>query len=260
MRRTVKLGIMAALVPMVLALLPATAAAQRRGYPLGGQWDPAYRTASRVRLQVTPKEAQVYVDGYYVGTVDDFDGVFDRVVVPPGEHEIVLYLQGYRTVRQTIRLKPREDSRIRYTMEHLPAGQVNEPPPVPPPQAGQGEPAGAPPEAASPRAPRRPPTPTRPPSPPRPPEPPVPPEARAPAPAQGFGSLVFRVQPAGAEIFIDGDRWQGPESDDRLVVQVPEGPHRVEIRKDGYTTFSTQVTIRGGETTPLNVSLSRRGN
>jgi len=258
MHRTLKLGIITLLVPIGLALLPSPAAAQRPGYP-GGD----YRTASRVRLQVTPKEAQVYVDGYFVGSVKDFDGTFERVVVSPGEHEVVLYLQGYRTVRQKLQLKPREDYRIRYKMERLAAGQVNEPPPLPPPGATQGE-QGAPPQPPLPRRPRAVTPPPVPPEPPQPPEPAQRPERPQPGMrpepvAPGFGALVFRVQPAGAEILIDGERWQGPESDDqRLVVQVPAGRHRIEIRKEGYTTYSAEMNVRGGETTPLNVSLTRR--
>jgi hypothetical protein len=76
--------------------------------------------------------------------------------------------------------------------------------------------------------------------------------------ARAFGALVFRVQPEGAEILIDGERWQGPAGEDRLVVQVAQGPHRIEIRKDGFVTFATEVSVRGGDTTPLNVSLPPR--
>jgi len=52
-----------------------------------------------LRIEVKPQEAEVYVDGYYAGIVDDFDGVFQRLPVTPGEHEIELYLDGYRSVR-----------------------------------------------------------------------------------------------------------------------------------------------------------------
>jgi hypothetical protein len=30
----------------------------------------------------TPKEAAVYVDGFYAGVVDDFDGVFQSLPLP----------------------------------------------------------------------------------------------------------------------------------------------------------------------------------
>src|SRR5262245_22712637 len=38
-----------------------------------------------LRLEVKPREAEVYIDGYYAGTVDDFDGTFQRLRVVPGQ-------------------------------------------------------------------------------------------------------------------------------------------------------------------------------
>ena len=35
---------------------------------------------------------------YYAGIVDDFDGFFQRLTLPPGQHDITLYLEGYRTI------------------------------------------------------------------------------------------------------------------------------------------------------------------
>jgi hypothetical protein len=59
--------------------------------PYGGPYRPyglgyGFRdelTAS-VRLVVTPREAEVYVDGYLAGTVDDYDGIFQRLHLRPG--------------------------------------------------------------------------------------------------------------------------------------------------------------------------------
>jgi PEGA domain len=70
------------------------------------------------------------------------------------------------------------------------------------------------------------------------------------------GTITVRVRPAGADVLIDGERWTGPTADQRLIVQVTAGRHRVEIQKAGYQRFSTDVTVRGGETVPLNVSLA----
>ncbi len=73
-------------------------------------------------------------------------------------------------------------------------------------------------------------------------------------------ALSIRVQPGGAVVRIDGERWDGPEgSDDRLVVQVSEGRHIVEVERDGYERFTTEVEVRQGETRPLNISLRRSG-
>ena len=57
---------------------------------------------------------------------------------------------------------------------------------------------------------------------------------------------------------IDGERWEGPDGQERLVVELTDGTHRVQVQKDGYESFSTEVTVRRGETTPLNVSLRTR--
>jgi hypothetical protein len=74
-----------------------------------------------------------------------------------------------------------------------------------------------------------------------------------------FGTLSIQVRPPDAEIFIDGERWTGSEANAPLQVQLSPGTHRVEMRSPGRQTFSANVTIRSGETTPLNVSLAQTG-
>ena len=73
--------------------------------------------------------------------------------------------------------------------------------------------------------------------------------------SSAFGTLSIRVQPADAGIWIDGERWHLPDGATALIVEVGTGPHHVEIRKDGYKPFSTEVQVRGGATAPLNISL-----
>jgi hypothetical protein len=70
--------------------------------------------------------------------------------------------------------------------------------------------------------------------------------------------LTIRVQPANATVLIDGERWDGPQGQERLTVEVAEGPHRIEIQRDGFESYSTTVTVRPGETMPINVSLRTR--
>jgi hypothetical protein len=41
------------------------------------------------------------------------------------------------------------------------------------------------------------------------------------------------------------------------VIQLPVGTHRVEVRKRGFSTYATDVTIRPGEPTTINVSLAQ---
>ena len=65
------------------------------------------------------------------------------------------------------------------------------------------------------------------------------------------------MQPADAQILIDGERWDGSEGDSRLSVELADGPHRIEIRRDGYRSYTANVRIRRGQTETLNVSLTQ---
>jgi hypothetical protein len=305
MRRITKFAGLLAIVTLILAVSPGSAAAQRgrfrgsivvgggfRGYPFfpfyGPFYDPLFspffgypwypygywmgrpwyyddtqrELTGSVRLQVTPKDTEVYADGYYVGLVEDFNGVFKRLRLPAGGHEIVLYHDGYKTVRQTIQLLRDKDFRIRYELAKLAAGQPNETRPSPPPQPPQTAYQPRQPRAGGGRlVPGRPGPPDQgppnqaPPDRPMPPTAPMPPRAGAAVNAEGFGTLALRIRPAGAEVLIDGEQWRGPEGDDGLVIQVAAGRHHVEIRRQGSRPFSTDIEIRNGQTTPLNVSL-----
>jgi len=175
-----------------------------------------YDDESSLRLQVTPRETEVFVDGYFAGTVDDFDGRFQRLHIQPGEHELILYLDGHRKVTQQVLIQPRKSFRIRYTMVQLAAGETPEPRPAWPPK---------PPAAA--------------------------------VAATGYGALAIRVQPVDAELLIDGQRWERSSDREPLVVQLAAGEHMVEVRREGYRSYTRQVEIKGGETSPINVSLSR---
>lgn len=123
-------------------LSPATAEAQFR-FPYPYPYGYRYMPESDLRLEVTPKEAAVYVDGYFAGWVDEFDGVFQRLHVMPGEHEIIIYLQGYRSIHEKLYLSPRATRKVVRTMEKLAPGEPQEPAPQPiaPPQPPASPPA-----------------------------------------------------------------------------------------------------------------------
>jgi hypothetical protein len=230
------------------------------GYGYGGWYDPR----GTARIMVKPKQTEVFVDGAFVGVADDFDGVFQGMKLDPGGHEITLYLDGYRSSKHKVMLQDGKTLKLKLDMEKLGPGESQEarpvPPPAPPPTAGQpgqryGRPGARgvptddpdmvePPTAGPPDRegwpPRRHPGPSS--------------RARS---SREAGHLVIRVQPAGAEVLIDGEKWEMPADQERLDVAVPEGEHTIEIRKEGYQPFSTTVVVRRGENTPLNVSLPK---
>src|SRR5207244_4643621 len=68
-------------------------------------------------------------------------------------------------------------------------------------------------------------------------------------------TITSLVQPNDAEILIDGERCRVPDAQESLVVGVAEGRHTNEVQKSGFRTYVTEVQVRRGETTTVNVSL-----
>ena len=70
------------------------------GYGYGGTYSrQRYRDTGSLRLKVQPRQGQVYVDGYYVGEVDSFDGVFQRLSLEAGAHRIEIRAEGFETAQ-----------------------------------------------------------------------------------------------------------------------------------------------------------------
>jgi hypothetical protein len=68
-----------------------------------------YRQAydiGELRLQVSPRHAQVFVDGDYAGTVDDYDGTFQSLKLESGSYSIRLQAPGYETIEFDVRITP----------------------------------------------------------------------------------------------------------------------------------------------------------
>jgi hypothetical protein len=206
----------------------------RPAYPYA-YW-PVYDNRAVLRVLATPENAAVYVDGFYAGIVDDFNGYFEGLPMPPGGHEIVLYLEGYRTVHRRMYLSPGSTFKLHETMERLPAGEVSQPPTLAPSLPAPPEGSYLPPRTAS-----------------RTPPPPLPTPPASPA---TIGTLTLHVQPANAEVWIDGERWVSSDQG-HFVIQLSEGPHRIEVTSAGYREYSSEIPVRDGETVPLNVSLMR---
>lgn len=228
------------------------------GYPYGdpywnGPWGYYYRDdSSSVRVEAKPREARVYVDGYFVGIVDDFDGTFQRLRLPPGGHEITLHLNGYRNVTEKLYMQPHSTYRMRTRLEPLPSGAPQDAEPKPNPDAvKQMEPGQRYEPAQS-------------------PEPSGPPSERWPPRQQaeerqqqtrresGFGTLTVRVQPPDADVIVDDTPWRGGADENGAIsIQIPAGSHQIEVRREGYASFVTTVEVRAGVSTPLNVMLQR---
>jgi hypothetical protein len=204
--------------------------------PIHPYWHyPPYDLRAEVRIECHDRVAAVYVDGFYAGIVDDFDGVFQRLPLPPGGHRIALYHDGFETAEFSVYLRPGSTFTVHHEMRPLPPGRVSRHPdvmaPVPaPPEGTYTAPRTAPPIAS-----------------------PVPAPATAPA-AVGF--LELRVQPLTATVMVDGERWMSSDNG-WYELQLPAGAHRVDVTAPGHRPFTATVDVEADAATPLNISLTR---
>jgi hypothetical protein len=224
------------------------------GYPYYG-YSYHHSDAGAVRLLVDPEDTKVYVDGYYAGEVDDFDGMFQRLNIAPGRHEITLKKDGYRTHRFRVYVGEDSTLKLRHDMEKGAGPDTIED------LAGErglyeergrrdeGEDPGA-------REPGR--------------EGTHPPEADAyrgdatPAPSlEGVvndgktapGLLRLVVTPEDASVYVDGRFFGSAKQTGDL--ELAPGPHRVEIVRPGYRTVERDVVIESAGSRTLFVGLER---
>jgi PEGA domain len=195
-------------------------------YPFPGPaFGPPLFSASAVRTRVKPVDTEVYVNGYYAGLVDDFDGLFQRLYVPAGQHEITFRLAGYETHRERVYVSPGDTRDITFTMQPLKPGETSAMPA--PSRALPDEWATAPPLASGDQ------------------------------PASPFGVLTLRLDPPDAQLWVDGDAWPDVSGRSEIVLHVAAGPHHLEVRRSGYRTFSTDIELSEGASTKLTVALER---
>ena len=77
-----------------------------------------------LRLEVTPKTAEVYVDGFYAGVVDHFNGHFHHLDMTPGEHHIVVRAPAFRPLAFDTYIQP--DHTADYRSELIPVREASQ--------------------------------------------------------------------------------------------------------------------------------------
>ncbi|PWT84507.1 MAG: hypothetical protein C5B57_04725, partial [Blastocatellia bacterium] len=98
----------------------------------GGFYDPWYggypatyypvaqnRDEGALRLKVKPREASVYTDGYFVGKVDDFDGVLQKLHLSAGPHRIEIRDPKYETLSFDVRIETDQTLTYRGEMKKI---------------------------------------------------------------------------------------------------------------------------------------------
>jgi len=80
------------------------------GYPAYGYPPPGYAIGADVygglKIQGAPDDAQIFVDGYYAGVADDFDGALQHMNLEPGPHKVEIRAQGRPPVAFDVDIQP----------------------------------------------------------------------------------------------------------------------------------------------------------
>ena len=79
-----------------------------------------YYDIGNLRLQVAPRDAEVWVDGYYVGVVDEFDGRFQSLRLESGPYRIDIVAPGYEPLVVDVRITPGRTTTYRGELLPLP--------------------------------------------------------------------------------------------------------------------------------------------
>ena len=67
------------------------------GYPPQGSISPSQPNTGGMSFEIQPPDAQIYVDGRYVGTVGQFSPTSQPLGLTAGRHHIRISAPGYRT-------------------------------------------------------------------------------------------------------------------------------------------------------------------
>jgi len=239
---------------------------------------------ARVDTDVSPEAAEVYLDGTYVGSADDFDGFPDHLYLEPGKYRLEFRHPSYETLVKELEVRPGHQVRLDDQMTLLPGKSRMEA--IDPERRGTplGRVFGKPEadrdgrnrdrtgrfEAKADRdedeleeledledlEDREEDVP--PPAPPRRAGPPTRPDVRDLEPAER-GRLRFEVEPEDAAVYLD-DRYVGTgEELASLRRGIPVGPgkHTVTVVRPGYGTKTVDVEAKPGAAIDVVVELEK---
>ncbi len=217
-----------------------------------------------VKTDVSPEEAQVYLDGKYIGSADDFDGAPDYLYLGPGTYHLEFKLPNYQTYATDVEATRGQQTIIKQELKLEPGKSALDafPPESKGTPLGRVFTKGG--EAAAEAAPRgddgwsdRDSAPAY--------REKADVEERTdvmvePAPrAKNRGRIKFKVTPDDAAVYMD-DKFLGAADDlaanGRGVIAEP-GTHAITVTRPGYKSKTVEVTARAGSPVDVVVELEK---
>jgi len=244
------------------------------GYVADGVGVASASRYAAVKTDITPEEAEVWLEGRYIGTADDFDGYPDYLYLAPGKYHMEFQLTGHEPLAIDLDVSRGELTRIDKALvrkpgtskfldfqesKGMPLGRVfgaggKTPSELGLPRVGEkydvreesGGLPGAGGEADAPRA-RGPESVDR------------MPMSEVPPPRAGRARLRFSVTPEDAAIYVD-DRYVGAgeelNASPRGLLTDP-GKHSVTVVRPGFKTKTVEVEGREGKPVDVVVDLEK---
>jgi hypothetical protein len=77
-------------------------------------------SAGGLQLDVEPRRAQVYADGWYLGVVDDFSGYYHHLEIGAGSHIIELFAPDYEPLIVRVTVSPGRTTTYRGSLNRAP--------------------------------------------------------------------------------------------------------------------------------------------
>ncbi len=187
-----------------------------------------------LETDVHPRKAHLILNGDDMGKVKYFNGNWDRLPLPPGQHTIEFRAKGYRTLKLEMETEAGRFYRLDYRMEK---GEGEDP-------RSMRLPRSAPREETIEKAERT-----------------ASPGLEAGvSPGLLRGLLRIRVSPADAAVYLDGEFLGRGDELSRLhgALPVAAGFHRIEVVRPGFTSRTQEVeVIEGGDPVRIELELDR---
>ena len=217
-------------------------------------------------LDIKPEEAEIWVDGEYVGIADNFDGFPRYLWLPEGDHRLVFYLDGYRTAAREFTIEEGVVLQVKTKMEQGESKPAAEFFPKPDTRAKARIQADR--ERAAEAERRRPyryserdrdeesdDESWR--------------ERRESSPVESSGRsgdfraeparLILEVDPSDAVVYLDGRLLGSGDELARLhsALLIDAGEHELEVVRPGYDSETVEFEVEAGEDFELEVELDR---
>jgi len=77
--------------------------------------------AGGLQLDVEPRHAQVYADGWYIGVVDDFSGYYHHLEIGAGSHIIEIVAPDYEPLIIQVAVSPGRTTTYRGSLNRAPS-------------------------------------------------------------------------------------------------------------------------------------------